>query len=221
LHIFTSRLHCVPHNFRSAFAALLPASPVISMSDTLTALSAIAASISAFAASVTVYVTVRAGVRNKKTDVLMECHRRFETLMVDRVPLVKQLASQLASSPEPNADLQIELRAWAQRFWSLQFDEYEWWQHGHVDTATYRYWMLSRYRDLGQAKRGSRFGKHAFIDGWDEVQKRWARPDQIKSDGQKNFIEFMGEILACASVAEVTLKVTQHKPGWRQRLGIA
>jgi hypothetical protein len=191
---------------------------VIDMSDSL---SVIAASISAIAASMTVIVTVLAGVRNKKTDVLMECHRRFETLMIDRVPLVKQLASQLASSPEPNAGLQIELRAWAQRFWSLQFDEYEWWQHGHVDTRTYRYWMLSRYRDLAQAKRGSRFGKHAFIDGWDEVQKRWARPDQIKSDGQKNFIEFVDEILACASVADVTVKVMQHRPGWRQRLGIA
>jgi hypothetical protein len=190
------------------------------MSDTLPALSVIAASISAFVASLTVIVTVLAGVRNKKTDVLMECHRRFETLMIDKVPLVKQLGSQLASSPEPNADLQIELRAWAQRFWSLQFDEYEWWQHGHVDTATYRYWMLSRYRDLGQAKRGSRFGKHVFIDGWDEVQKRWARPDQIKPDSQKHFIEFMGEILACASVADVAVKVKRHEPGRWYKLGL-
>ncbi|MGA3399204.1 MAG: hypothetical protein ABSC95_08280 [Acetobacteraceae bacterium] len=156
---------------------------------TLSALSAIAASFSAIAASAAVVVTLLAGLRNKRTDVLIECHRRFDSLMVDKVGILQQLAS-----PPTQAEL-FRISAWAQRFWSLQFDQYEWWQHGHVDRETYCYWMLSRHREFELAKGGSTFEALACVSGWQEVQARWPTPDPENPLSRRtDFVTFITKI---------------------------
>jgi hypothetical protein len=185
--------------------------------STLTGLTALAALLSAVISSVTLIVMVVAGLRNKRTDVLMECHRRFDTLMAGRAAFLKKLTS---SSPLDKGT-QLEIDGWSHRFWSLQFDEYEWWQHGHVDTKKYCYWMLSRYREFSEGKRGAPFEKIVFVDGWAEVQHRWASPYQGSSPDRPDFLEFVTKIKDCASPANVPGVVQQYRPKGLRRIGLA
>jgi hypothetical protein len=183
--------------------------------DTLLALSAIASSGTAIVASVAVVVALLSGLRNKRTDVLIECHRRFDSLMVDRIAILKRLTS------PPTQDDLLQISAWAQRFWSLQFDQYEWWQHGHVDRETYCYWMLSRHREFGLAKSGSTFEAFTCITGWQEVQARWPTPDPENPLSRRtDFVTFITKLQESTPV-EVQALVWKYNPTGLRYFGLS
>ena len=85
---------------------------------------AIAQILTGFGTLTILYFTLVTTIRSKRTDVLMECHRRYSEVMA-------------AESQIPETD-------WYQRFWSRQFDQFNYWDDGFVDDRTFKFWMDSR-----------------------------------------------------------------------------
>ncbi|WP_409054856.1 hypothetical protein [Variovorax sp. GrIS 2.14] len=137
--------------------------------------------------------TIRSGIQNKRVDIMMECHRRSEALLILRHELSKRLFS--ASDRSTDAALESDVQAWVQRFWSLQFDQYEFWRRGFIDDAFFRYWMLTRHRDFSKALTDPRdatpasFEQMIYEKGLEEVSWMWDGTISPSGGDFKGFIQ--------------------------------
>jgi hypothetical protein len=144
--------------------------------------------------------TIRAGLQNKRIDVLIDCHKRFDALAQERANLVKRLVA--TSSYNSDNDLKIDIEAWSERFWSLQFDQFEWWRRGYIDSDFFSYWMKTRLYDYKKAERDQvsdkiTIEKLAYIDCWTKLKNRWVtHPKGLERKDFRTFIKrvFMDDI---------------------------
>jgi hypothetical protein len=89
------------------------------------------------------------------TSLISSCHHRFETVVFDERPLVE------AGHKDP-----LE---WHERFWNLQFDQYQYWNQGAIDDDTYAHWMYQRHVEWLENKKT---GGLSYRKGWEHaVQK--------------------------------------------------
>jgi hypothetical protein len=156
--------------------------------------------------------TVRAGVQAKRTDVLIASHARFDALMRERGELLHALAQQ----KNPHSELiEIQLRAWGGRFWSLQFDQFLWWRHGFVDPEVFHYWMLSRYSELNRtvislSNHEKVFHAAVYERCWTLATQSWAKPPK------NDFVEFVG-LVRNDKIMEAKRR---YGPSLRRRIGL-
>jgi hypothetical protein len=180
------------------------------------AFSVIISALSAGLALCTVLVVLFTSRRNKRTDVLVEVHRRFDALMLERARLERRL-QRLPPGQNPSPGLIHELRTWSMRFWSLQFDQYEWWQSGHVDLTTYCYWMLSRRHEHETADARERL---LYDLGWAEIETRWVQHVPYAGGwGRVGFITLMEAVRT--GTEPVPILVLRSRPGLLRGLGLA
>jgi len=148
-----------------------------------------------FLAFLALVFTIRAGIQNKRADIMMECHRRFDQLSVLRHELTKRVNK--TSDLTKDQELIDDINSWVQRFWSLQVDEYEFWRRGFIDNDFFRYWMISRHRDFSDAREDEiknparhTFKMLAFTQGFRVVVDTWADASHPRSD----FKDFMEQV---------------------------
>jgi hypothetical protein len=158
-------------------------------------------------------LTVRAGVQGKRTDVLIASHTRFDALMSERTELIDALVQQNDTTLTPS--LSIRIASWGSRFWSLQFDQFVWWQHGFVDPEVFRYWMLSRQaefdRKLSEAPRHEIiFHTAVYVTSWNYAAASWAKPPKHA------FVHLIEEVRK----NRICKVMKTCGPTWRQRLGL-
>jgi hypothetical protein len=187
---------------------------------------AVLTAISAAFALAALMVSSSAAVAGKRTDVLIDSHKRFDALMVARGDLLRRLRC-LATSPgiegcatpgdaladEARMALDIELELWAQRFWSLQFDQFLWWRKGFVARDVFRYWLLSRRHEFRQAQGPTdpelaRWRHAVYERGWQNVRHAWT------ADRKWRFVMCM-DLVRFDCVDEA---VTISAPAWWARL---
>jgi hypothetical protein len=120
--------------------------------------------------------------RSKRADMFVDCRRRFEEINSSK----KQLR---LADPKP---LKHEVLEWYSTFWGHQQDQFNFWQKGYIDDATFHYWCGNR--DAERTKNetlswrdGANVGTTSYREGW----------DYIKSDKQvfdPRFIEFVNDL---------------------------
>jgi hypothetical protein len=75
----------------------------------------------------------REASRMKKTDVFMECSRRYDSLVAVRDNL---------------AVAKLNSKAYFERFWMLQVDQYNHWRRGYIEDHVYRLWLYDRHAEF-------------------------------------------------------------------------
>ena len=153
--------------------------------------------ISALLAMFALIFTIRSGIQNKRADIMMECHRRSDALLVLRHELTKRLG--VAESHSADASLESDIKAWIQRFWCLQFDEYEFWRRGFIDDGFFKYWMLSRRQEFEKSTADqlspspASFEVMTYEVGFEDVSWMWAGATSPSSGDFKGFMQLVRE----------------------------
>ncbi|MGJ7572948.1 hypothetical protein ACSFBX_20640 [Variovorax sp. RB2P76] len=163
------------------------------MPITASHIGAVAQSLGPLLAMFALIFTIRSGIQNKRADIMMECHRRSEALLILRHELSKRMFA--AGDRSADALLESDIQAWIQRFWSLQFDQYEFWRRGFIDDAFFRYWMLTRHRDFSKALADQSdptpdsFEQMIYEKGLEEVSWMWDGTISPSGGDFKGFIQ--------------------------------
>lgn len=169
---------------------------------------AVITALSAVFAIAALLAGMSASMAGKRTDVLIDSHKRFDALMVARVELLRSLRGDREC-----ADLSIELDAWSERFWSLQFDQFVWWRKGFVAADVFGYWLKSRqheFRRHGVTPESERWWRAVYFDGWERVSRTWQQEDKW------NFVICI-ELVRRGLIQQA---IALSAPGWWVRLGI-
>ena len=114
----------------------------------------------------------------KRSDIHMECNRRFDRIMDMRDAIERT-----------DADTR-EVRAFYRRFWELQFDQYVFWINAWVTDEDMHCWVQWRHGDWVENPVLGREG-YAFRQSWHDCRERYMEPgfaqfmDQVFSSGAK------------------------------------
>jgi hypothetical protein len=160
--------------------------------------------------------TIRSGILNKRADIMMECHRRSDALLALRYELTKRLG--VAEPHSADASLEADIKAWIQRFWCLQFDEYEFWRRGFIDDGFFKYWMLSRRRGFEKSTADqlspspTSFDEMTYEVGFEDVSWMWIGATSPRSGDFKGFMQLVRE-------NQIDRAMRMHGPGLLCRWG--
>jgi len=90
----------------------------------------------------------------KQIDVQMKCQERFERLKFEVLPSVRNIIGQE--------------NAYYQRFWTLQFEQFQYYMNGFISEQIYWSWLRSIEID---AEKNESIGMELYIDAWERVRQ--------------------------------------------------
>lgn len=134
-------------------------------------------------------LTIRAGIFNKRADIILELYRRFDALTLERHALERRLRA-TGSRVRHDELMMSEVATWAERFWNLQIDQYEFWCRGLIDEDLFRLWMRSRQADYMQALATGpdSLAYMVYVEHYRRLSALW--PERTGPSQRGNFKEF-------------------------------
>ena len=128
-----------------------------------------------FLTVLTLLATLRLTKELKKTDLMMDCNRRFDQLTELAHEINQKIFERRLKDPgyAPSKQEQTEARYYFQRFFSLQFDQFNAYQQGVIDKKLFHYWMRSREREYVSS--GVDVAGVTYPQAWDLLKndKNW------------------------------------------------
>jgi hypothetical protein len=169
------------------------------MSEMLTFKDSIAV-IATFVSIMTVLINWSITRKGKQADTQIAMHQRFDALQVVRADLLSRRQSK---GFKGNAAYQIEVSLFFDRFWSLQFDQFNAWRQGHIPDDIYKGWMYARCAQSQKCR--SRNPPRHWNFGHTDVYRSmlfaivtWAKPDGERRRSVRDVDDFLLLLTACA-----------------------
>jgi hypothetical protein len=161
------------------------------------------------------YVNARLNIRNKQIDAIFHDHKRFDELQALRAALRVAELDVGKNGGWSLERFEMEVTSFFDRFWSLQFDAYIAWLAGYIPSSIYTYWLFSRWRELHEPSDGWTLSKHTLATSLTEIDTRWKKNPDPKSDQSKHvndFLSMMFELKERNSV-DINKLLTEFGPG--------
>lgn len=157
----------------------------------------------AFVAVASVFFNWAITRRGKQADTQIAMHQRFDALQVVRADLLSRAQGK---DFEDNAAYQIEVGLFFDRFWSLQFDQFNAWRQGHIPDDVYRGWMYARCAQSRKSREGTppkhwKFGNTDVYRSMLFAIVTWAKPDGERRRSVRDIDDFLLLLTACAFAA--------------------
>ena len=138
--------------------------------------------------------------RLKRADILMECNRRYDSLMDTRHNLMA------VDTPKPE-----DVNYFYRKFWLFQWNQYTHWCDGHVEDHVFKLWLNSdkeRYEEKGW----SSIGGVSFKQSWENVSQSLATKGYQLGNEQtgaqhvvtdKVFVSFMNKFMTANVILDI------------------
>lgn len=152
--------------------------------------------------------------KGKQADTQLAMHQRFDQLQIVRTRLLSLPCTKTFVDHEAH---RIEVNLFFDRFWSLQFDQFNAWRQGHIPDDVYRGWMYARWAQSQSTRRGNppkhwQFGDLGVHRSMLTVIATWAKPDSERRRSVRDIDDFLLLLTACAY--EPTFDGIEHLLDW-------
>ena len=132
--------------------------------------------------------------QNKKIEIKFSLQERYDLLAQDKERLDAEL-SKISNSIIPDS-LKTELQVFAKRYWSLQYEQFDYWRDGFVDWDTYKFWIDCKRRSYNKVKEADTFqniDSYVHKYGWGKSKSTWN--DSILGNTTADFVLFRFKLL--------------------------